>query len=116
MGIGVQAEVTDSYLALVRNMGSCPGDELQVIQPLHLFDLYPLKIPTERLVNVLSQNTPTVSEKPRARRIAFWDTRTAQCSVLVIIAEAVIRSCSAEWKRQHRKESGGGGGAGPPPV
>jgi hypothetical protein len=44
MGISVQAEVADSDLAIVRDMGGHPGDEFQVIQPLHLSGLLPILI------------------------------------------------------------------------
>ena len=44
MGIGVEAEVADSDLSLVGNMGSDPGDELQVVHPLHLLGLFPMPI------------------------------------------------------------------------
>ena len=44
MGIGVEAEVTDSDLSLVGNMGSEPGDELQVVHPLHLSGLFPIPV------------------------------------------------------------------------
>jgi len=39
LGIGVEAEVTDSDLSLVGNMGSDPGGELQVVHPFHLSGL-----------------------------------------------------------------------------
>jgi hypothetical protein len=32
MGVGIEAEVTNRDLALVGNMGSHPGDELQVVK------------------------------------------------------------------------------------
>jgi hypothetical protein len=44
MSIGVQAEVTDSDLSLVGNMGSNPGDELEVVHPLQIFGLFPIPI------------------------------------------------------------------------
>jgi hypothetical protein len=34
MGIGVEAAITHRDLALVRYMGSDPGDELQIVHPL----------------------------------------------------------------------------------
>jgi hypothetical protein len=34
--IGLQAEITDGDLSLVGDMGSDPGDELQIIHPLLL--------------------------------------------------------------------------------
>jgi len=44
MSIGVQAEVTDSDLSLVGNMGSDPGDELQVVHALYLLGVFPIPI------------------------------------------------------------------------
>jgi len=44
MGVGVEAVIAHSDLALVRNMGSNPGDELQVVHPLDLSGLFPILI------------------------------------------------------------------------
>jgi len=44
MGIGVEAVISHCDLALVRNMGSDPGDELQVVHPLYLSGLFPVPI------------------------------------------------------------------------
>ena len=44
VSIGIQAEITDSNLPLVWNMGCDPGDELQVIHPLHLGGLLPIPV------------------------------------------------------------------------
>ncbi|MFZ2055537.1 MAG: hypothetical protein WAU81_15210 [Candidatus Aminicenantales bacterium] len=44
IGVGVQAEVADSDLSLVGNMGSDPGDKLQAIHPLDPFGLLPIPI------------------------------------------------------------------------
>jgi hypothetical protein len=44
MGIGVEAAITHRDLALVRYMGSDPGDELQIVHPLHLSGLSPVPI------------------------------------------------------------------------
>jgi len=44
MGIGVEAEITDRDLALVGDRGSRPGDELQVVHPLHLLGPFPIPI------------------------------------------------------------------------
>jgi hypothetical protein len=41
MGIGVEAVISHCDLALVRDMGSRPGDELQVVHPLHLSGVFP---------------------------------------------------------------------------
>ena len=38
MDIGVEAEVTNRNLTLVGNMEGDPGDKLQVIHSLHLFE------------------------------------------------------------------------------
>ena len=43
-GIGVQAEVTDGDLSLVGDMRSDPGDELEVVHPLHLFGVFPISV------------------------------------------------------------------------
>ena len=43
-GIGVQAEVTDGDLSLVGDMRSDPGDELQIVHPLHLFGVFPIAV------------------------------------------------------------------------
>jgi hypothetical protein len=44
MGIGVEAVITHGDLALVRYMGSDPGDELQVGHPLHFSSVFPIAI------------------------------------------------------------------------
>jgi hypothetical protein len=44
IGIGVEAVISHRDLALVRDMGSDPGDELQIVHPLHLFGLSPVPI------------------------------------------------------------------------
>jgi hypothetical protein len=40
VGIGVEAVITHRDLSLIRDMGSHPGDELEVVHPLHLFGLF----------------------------------------------------------------------------
>jgi hypothetical protein len=48
VSIGIQAEITDGDLALVRNMGSDPGDEFRIIHVLHLFRVVlKTKVPQE---------------------------------------------------------------------
>jgi hypothetical protein len=37
MGVGVEAVISDGDLALVRDMGGDPGDELQIVHPLYFF-------------------------------------------------------------------------------
>ena len=44
MGVGVEAVITDRDLALVGDMGGDPGDELQVVHPLHLSGLAPVPV------------------------------------------------------------------------
>jgi len=44
MGIRIEAEITDNDLAFVWNMGSDPGDKLQVIHALHLFGSFPISV------------------------------------------------------------------------
>jgi len=44
VGIGGEAEVTDCDLSLIGDMGSRPGDELQVVHPLYLFGAFPIPI------------------------------------------------------------------------
>ena len=44
MGVGVEAEITDGDLAFVGDMGSDPGDELQVVHPLHLFTVFSIPV------------------------------------------------------------------------
>jgi len=44
VGVGVEAIVTYGDLALVRDMGDDPGDELQIIHRLHLFGLLPIAV------------------------------------------------------------------------
>ena len=44
MGVGVEAIVRHGDLALVRDMGDDPGDELQIIHRLHLFGLLPILV------------------------------------------------------------------------
>jgi len=44
MGVPVEAVISDRDLALVGNMGSHPGDELQVIHALGLFSLFPILV------------------------------------------------------------------------
>jgi hypothetical protein len=44
MGIGVEAVISDSDLALVGNMGSHSGDELQVVHPLGLSGFFPVPV------------------------------------------------------------------------
>jgi hypothetical protein len=44
MSIGVEAVISDSDLAFIRNMGSHPGDELQVVHPLHFFGLFAILV------------------------------------------------------------------------
>ncbi len=53
MRIGVQPITTHHDLALVGNVGGKPGDEIQIIHPLHLFGVTICRtgaepIPTER--------------------------------------------------------------------
>jgi len=43
VGVPVEAEISHSDLALVWNVRDDPGDELQVIHPLHLFRLSPYR-------------------------------------------------------------------------
>jgi len=47
MGIGVEAVISHRDLALVRDMGSDPGDKLQVVHPLHF--LGPLDLTRSRV-------------------------------------------------------------------
>jgi len=44
VGVGVEAVIPHGNLALVWNMGSDPGDELQIIHPLHLFRFFPIPV------------------------------------------------------------------------
>lgn len=44
MGVGVEAIVTQGDLALVRHMGDDPGNELQVVQPVHPFGFFPIPV------------------------------------------------------------------------
>jgi hypothetical protein len=44
VGIGIETEVTDSHLSLVRDMRGHPGDELQIIHPFHLFSSFPIPV------------------------------------------------------------------------
>ena len=44
MGMGVEAVISHRDLALVRDMGSDPGDELQVVHPLHLSYVFPMPV------------------------------------------------------------------------
>lgn len=44
VGIGVEAVISDCDLAFIRDMGSDPGDELQVVHPLHLRVLFPILV------------------------------------------------------------------------
>ena len=44
MGIGVEAAISHRDLALVRYMGSDPGNEFQIVHPLHLSGLSPVPI------------------------------------------------------------------------
>jgi hypothetical protein len=44
MGIGVEAVITHRDLALIRDMGGDPGDELQVVHPLQLFGVFPIPV------------------------------------------------------------------------
>jgi len=61
VGIGVEAEVADSDLSLVGNMGSDPGDELQVVHPLHLLGLFPM--PIADLTLFLREREPLQGQK-----------------------------------------------------
>jgi len=73
VGIGVEAEVTDSDLSLVRNMGSEPGDKLQVIHPLHLFATLP--IPVADLALLLIEREPLQGQTFSMRKREFFITR-----------------------------------------
>ena len=42
--VGLEAVISCRDLALVGNMGSDSGDELQVIHPLHLLAVFPIPI------------------------------------------------------------------------
>jgi hypothetical protein len=44
VGIGVEAVISDSDLSLVWDMGSDPGDDLQVVHPFHLFSSFPIAV------------------------------------------------------------------------
>jgi len=44
MGVGVQPMVSHRDLPLLRNMGSDPGDELQVVYPLDLSCVFPIPV------------------------------------------------------------------------
>jgi hypothetical protein len=44
MGIGVKAIISHRDLALVRNMGGRPGDELQGVHPLQVFGLFTITV------------------------------------------------------------------------
>jgi hypothetical protein len=44
MRVSVEAIITDGDLALVGNMGGHPGDELQVVHPLHLSRPFPIMV------------------------------------------------------------------------
>ena len=44
MGIGIEAIISDSDLALVMDMGSDSGNELQVVHPFQLFGLIPILV------------------------------------------------------------------------
>jgi len=44
MGVGVEAVISHRDLALVGNMGGHPGNELQIIQPLHLLGVFPVPV------------------------------------------------------------------------
>ena len=44
MSIGVQAEVANRHLPLIRDMRGHPGDELQVVHRLLLFGLFPITV------------------------------------------------------------------------
>ena len=48
-------------LALVGNMGGDPGDELEVVHPLHLFVLFP--VPVADLALFLIQGEPLQGQK-----------------------------------------------------
>ena len=44
MGVGVEAVVSQSDLAFLRNMGTNLGDELQVVHSFHLFGLFAIAV------------------------------------------------------------------------
>lgn len=44
MGVSIEAVITHRDLAFVRNMGSCPGDELEVVHPFGLFGFFPIQV------------------------------------------------------------------------
>ena len=44
VGIGIEPEVTDGHLSLVRDMRGDPGDELRIIHPFHLFSSFPIPV------------------------------------------------------------------------
>jgi hypothetical protein len=44
VGVSIETEVTNCDLALVGNMGSRPGDELQIVHSLHLFGVFPTAV------------------------------------------------------------------------
>ena len=44
VGVGVETVITDGDLALVGDMRGYPGNELQVVHPLHLFSVFPIPV------------------------------------------------------------------------
>jgi len=44
VGVGVETVVADHDLALVGDMRGYPGNELQVVHPLHLFSVFPIPV------------------------------------------------------------------------
>jgi hypothetical protein len=76
MGVGVQAVVTDSDLAFIGDMGSDPGDKLQIIHRLLLGTL--LAIPVTNFSLGFQKCQPLQGEQ----RIMYFPIRSASGLVL----------------------------------
>ena len=63
MRISVEAIISHRDLALVRDMGSRPGDELQVVHPLHLFGVFPIAV-ADLAFSFIEGEPPQGQERP----------------------------------------------------
>ena len=106
MRISVEAIISHRDLALVRDMGTRPGDELQVVHPLHLLAVFPIPIAN---LTLFLRETEALQGKKRPGHVFahplghFLDDRPKE-AVFLLEAALIFSQEPIEVMEQHSIE------------
>lgn len=95
VGVSVEAVISDCDLAFIRDMGSDPGDELQVVHPLHLMVLFPI-LAADLACLFIEGEAFQGKERPDLKSLSYLFFCTRPCQVLF----AICPLCSLHFKPQ----------------